>query len=140
LLHGTGYGYRAPVNQEAEGLTYPDRTFVVDPARASLFGAVVGAGAGIPPTFVAAAEFAVVPTIVADPRLGLDFSKVVHGSQEYEYRRPVRMGEELTVRARIDAIKIRGDNAFLTIVIELVDPSGKLVVECRSTMIERGSL
>jgi acyl dehydratase len=127
------------VNQEAEGLTYPDRTFVVDPVRVEAFGDVVGAGAGIPPTFVAAAEFAIVPTIVADPRLGLDFSRVVHGSQEYAYRRPLRMGEELTVRARIDSIKIRGDNGFLTIVIDLVDASGGSVVECRSTMIERGS-
>lgn len=139
MLHGTGYDYRAPVNQQAEGLTYPDRTFLVDPERVRVFADVVGGGQGIPPTFAAAAEFAVVPTIVDDPRLGLDFSRVVHGSQDYRFLRPMRMGEELTVRARIESIKVRAGNGFLTLVIDLIDASGETVAVCRSTMIERES-
>ena len=41
----------------------------------------------MPPTFLTAAEFTVLPTIVADPRLDVDFTRVVHGSQEYTFAR-----------------------------------------------------
>ena len=52
----------------------------------------------MPPTFLTAAEFAVLPHVIGDPELALDFRKVVHGSQEYEFHRPLRVGETLTVQ------------------------------------------
>jgi acyl dehydratase len=76
---------------------------------------------------------------VADPRLDLDFSKVVHGSQEYVYERPLREGERLTIRPRIASIRTRGSTGFLTIEMELIDDSGETVAFVRSSMVERGS-
>ena len=86
------------MNPAAEGTVYPEVTFVVDPEQVAAFRAVFGQTEGVPPTFVSAAEFLVIPTVVADPTLGLDFSRVVHGSQEYTFERPLRDGETLTVR------------------------------------------
>ena len=37
------------------------------------------------------------------------------------------MGETLTVRARIDSVKVRAGNGFLTIAIDLVDDGGEIV-------------
>ena len=79
---------------------------------------------GVPPTFLTAAEFSVLPRVVSDPALGLDFSRVLHGGQSYELVRPLREGETLTVRARIDSVRIRAGTGFLMIVMDLVDEGG----------------
>jgi len=111
---------------------------MVDPARVAAFREVVGATDGVPPTFVTAAEFTVFPHVIGDPNLGLDFARVVHGSQEYVYERPLREGETVMVRARIDSIRTKGDTGFLTVVMELRDDEGRLVCTARSQMVERG--
>jgi acyl dehydratase len=76
---------------------------------------------------------------VDDPALDLDFSRVVHGSQDYTFERPLREGETLTIRARLDSVRVRGGNGFLTIVTELLDAEGRTVCTGRSRMIERAS-
>jgi acyl dehydratase len=125
------------MNPAAEGTVYPDVPFTVDPARVAEFRRVFGLSEGVPPTFVTGAEFTVFPQVIGDPNLGLDFTRVVHGSQEYAYRRPLREGETLSVRARIDSIRQKGDTGFLTVVMELRGDDGQLVCTARSQMVER---
>ena len=128
------------MNAALEGKVYPDTTFTVDEERVDLFRAAVGeAGEIVPLTFATAAEFAVFPLIAGDAELGLDFTRVVHVEQEYEWRRPFRMGEVLTVRSRIASIRQKAGNGFLTIHTELLDGDGELVVLARATMIGRAS-
>jgi acyl dehydratase len=126
------------MNPAAEGTVYPDVPFMIDPARVAAFREVFGVTSGVPPTFVTAAEFAVFPQVIGDPNLGLDFTRVLHGSQEYVYERALREGETLSVRARIDSIRQKGDTGFLTVVMELRDGDGELVCTARSQMVERG--
>lgn len=126
------------MNPSLSGKSYPDTTFTVDPERVEAFRAVFDEPSGIPATFVTAAEFAVFPSIVSDPELGLDLTKVLHGNQEYSYARPLEPGETLTVRTRIESIRTMGGNAFLTIATELVGADGEIACNARSTMIERG--
>ena len=127
-----------PMNAALEGKVYPDATFTVDEQRVALFRQAVGeAGPVVPPTFATVAEFAVMPFIVGDAELGLDFTRVVHAEQEYEWHRPFRMGEALTVRSRIASIRQKAGNGFLTIETEVRDQGGDLVVVARATMIER---
>jgi acyl dehydratase len=128
-----------PVNPAAEGTVYAPVPFVVDPHRVAAFRAVFGLSEGVPPTFLTAAEFAAFPPILGDPRLGLDFSRVLHGSQEYEYLRPLREGETITVHARIEAIRSKGANGFMTVVMEMIDADRAPVAVARSTLIERGA-
>jgi hypothetical protein len=125
------------MNTAAAGKVYPDAPFTVDPDRVAAFRAVFDEAGGVPTTFVTAAEFTVIPDVGADPELGLDFSRVLHGSQEYEFRRPLREGETLVIRSKIESIRSLGVNAFLVLVTELVDPGGDVVCTARSTLIER---
>ncbi len=127
------------MNAAVAGKTYPARPFTVDAERVAAFRTIFGEPDGIPATFVTAAEFSVIPEIVADPELGIDVSRVVHGSQEYEYRRPLREGETLQVRTRIDPIRVLGGNAFLVIATDLEGSDGEIACTARSTLIERGS-
>ena len=56
------------MNATLEGKVYPDATFTVEPERVNLFRAAIGEESDIvPPTFATAAEFTVMPLIVADP-------------------------------------------------------------------------
>ena len=125
------------MNPAAEGTVYADVPVTVDPARVDAFRKVFGVSSGVPPTFVTAAEFTVFPHVIGDPALGLDFTRVLHGSQEYTYERPLREGETLIVRARIDSIRQKGDTGFLTVVMELRDEEDRLVCTARSQMVER---
>jgi hypothetical protein len=127
------------MNPAAEGTTYPAVPFTVEPSRVADFRTLFGISEGVPPTFVTAAEFAAFPQVLADQNLGLDFSRVVHGSQGYVFRRPLREGEELSVRARIESIRIRGGSGFVTIAMDLEDADGVVVCTARSQMIERAA-
>lgn len=127
------------VNPGVEGKRYPDAAFVVEPERVAAFRDVFGQSEGMPPTFLAVAEFAVIPTVIEDPELGLNFPRVLHGSQEYELIRPAREGETLTVRARLDSIKVRSGTGFLVIAMDVFDAAGEAVARTRSTMIERSA-
>jgi hypothetical protein len=126
------------MDPRAEGTVYAEVPFTVEPQRVAAFREVFGQTQGVPPTFPTAAEFMVLPTIVADPVLALDYTRVVHGSQEYLYGRPLVEGERLTIRSRIASVRVRGSTGILTIEMELVDDAGETVVTARSTMIERG--
>jgi hypothetical protein len=125
------------MNAAAAGKVYPDVPFTVDPERVRAFRAVFDEPGGVPATFATAAEFTVIPSVVADPDLDLDFSRVLHGNQEYEFRRPLEEGEALVIRSRIDSIREMGGNGFLVLVTDLVEPGGEVVCIARSTLIER---
>jgi acyl dehydratase len=92
-----------------------------------------------PPTFVTAMQIMVSGQVVLDPDLGLDYSRVVHGEQEYEWARPVLVGEVLTAIPRIADVYARGSNEFLVIEAEIRDGSGGTVVLARSTLLSRGT-
>jgi hypothetical protein len=76
---------------------------------------------------------------VADPEVAIDFSRVLHGSQEYEFRRPLREGETLAIRSRIESIRSLGASSFLVLATDLVEPGGDIVCTARSTLIERAA-
>jgi hypothetical protein len=127
------------VNLAAEGKRYDPVPFTLGADRVRAFRDLFGGGGGIPPTVLTAAEFSVFPTIVGDPELALDFTRVVHGSQEYLFARPLAEGESFTVHARIESIRQRGGTGFLTIAMDLVGGDGDVAATARSTMIERGA-
>ena len=126
------------MNPAAQGKVYPPARFVVEPARVAAFAALFGQPDGVPPTFAAAAEFAVIPQVAADPDLAMDFTRVLHGSQEYEHHRPMRMGETLTVTTQIESVRLKGANGFLTLLTRITDASDEPVCTARSSMVERG--
>jgi hypothetical protein len=127
----------AVMNAAAAGKVYPEVAFTVDPGRVAAFREVFGQVGGVPTTFVTAAEFTVMPHIVADPELALDLSRILHGSQEYEFLRPLREGETVTIRSRIESIRTLGGNSLLVLLTELVEPGDVVVATARSTLIER---
>lgn len=127
-----------PVDPSVQGKVYGPVDFEITPERVATFSDLFDGPAGVHPTLLTAAEFSLLPAIIRDPELDLDFRRVVHGSQEYEYRRPLRVGETLAVEAHITSIRHKGGNGFLTVEMRLRDGAGDLVATATSLMIERG--
>jgi acyl dehydratase len=145
-----------PLNQSLKGKEYQGVSFAVDRDRVNRFADAIGdadpiyrdpeaaKAAGFseqvaPPTFVTVMQIMTSGQVVGDQELGLDYTRVVHGEQEYEWRRPVVVGDVLTATPRIADIYARGPNEFLVIEAQIRDGSGDTVVVARSTLLSRGT-
>jgi acyl dehydratase len=92
-----------------------------------------------PPTFPTVMQIMTSGQVVVDQELGLDYMMVVHAGQEYDYRRPLRVGDRLTATPRIADVYARGPHEYLVIEAEITDASGETVVVARSTLLSRGT-
>lgn len=92
-----------------------------------------------PPTFAFAVTFKALPLAMAKPDLGLDYSRVVHGSQSFEYTRPIYAGDELVADAVVEDIRIAGKNELMIIALNVKTTSGEQVVRTTSTIVSRGT-
>ena len=92
-----------------------------------------------PPTFVTTMQIMASAMVAADPDLGLDYTRVVHGSQAYEWKRLVHVGDALRAVPRIASITAKGPLEFLVVESEITDASGEVVIIGRTTLLSRGT-
>jgi len=134
------------LNRELAGKEYPAIPFEVEAERIRAFAAAVGddnpAYGGerpvAPPTFAMTVQIEALRQIAGDPELGLDFSRVLHGEQDFEWDRQLAAGDRLTARPRILEIRGREPLEFLIIESTIEDEAGMRVVIARTTLIVRG--
>jgi len=73
--------------------------------------------------------------------LGLNFMTLVHGEQEFEYLRPLRLGETLTLTGRVgdiyEKVGSSGTLDFVVLETEAKDAAGKPVFYSRNTIISK---
>ena len=128
-----------PMNQDLVGKAYPPVPFSVSPERVGAFAAAVGErDSVVPPTIASIPEVVSLSYAIGDRDLGLDYSRVVHADQEYEWDRPLRMGDELIVITTIASIRAKGGHEWLVLESDVRDGGGERVVLARSTLIVRG--
>jgi acyl dehydratase len=92
-----------------------------------------------PPTFAIVLSMRAAGQVVADPALGLDYSKVVHGEQRFSYRRPIRPGDRLVVVMTVENVRSAAGNDILTTKGDISTVDGELVVTAYSTLVARGT-
>ena len=104
-----------------------------DPAAALAAGhaAVVA-----PPTFVTIINLTAIHIVVE--QVGLDWSRVVHGEQIFEYQRPVLAGDLLDLSATVENLMTRAGNDFMTVRADITTGDGKPVSTARATIVVRG--
>jgi len=144
------------LNQSLKGKEYQEVSFTVERDRVIQFADAIGEDNPVfrdpsaareagyseqiaPPTFVTVMQIMTTGQVVLDQDLGLNYSLVVHGEQEYEWRRPVLVGDVLSTTPRIADIYARGPNEFLVIEAEIRDTAGETVAIARSTLLSRGT-
>ncbi|MFL5738460.1 MAG: MaoC family dehydratase N-terminal domain-containing protein [Actinomycetota bacterium] len=104
--------------------------------RVAAFARAVGhTGDGVPPTFATVPEIEAMRQVIGDAELELDFTRVVHTEQSYEWRRPIAVGDTLTATPSIASIRSKAGSELLVVSTEIVDEAGASVVSARCTLV-----
>ncbi len=92
-----------------------------------------------PPTFAIVVTMDAAKVVLADPEVGLDFSRVVHGDQKFVHHRPIRAGDRLVSTATIDGARSVAGNDLLTTRVDVADEAGEPVCTAVMTLVARGT-
>jgi acyl dehydratase len=145
-----------PLNQSLKGKSYQVLEFEVGRDRVNQFVLAVGEddprfidpeaakAEGFPeqlafPTFPTVLGIMVSAQVVVDPELGMDYNRVVHGEQEFDWRRPIAVGDRLQASPSIADVYAKGPNEYLVIETEITDGTGEVVCVMRATLLSRGT-
>jgi acyl dehydratase len=144
------------VNTSAVGKEFPPDLYAVGREKIREYAAAVGEtnplhhdlaaarAAGhddlvAPPMFaVVYAGRAVIPALF-DPEVGIDFARMVHGAQEFNWERLVIAGDEITTTARLASAHEKGGLGFYVFESESTNQRGEVVVTGTWTNIVRGA-
>ncbi len=91
-----------------------------------------------PPTFGMVVTADASEVLLADPDLGIEFSRVVHGEQRFEYSRPIVADDVLTIAVTFEDVKVVAGNEMFTYRADATDASGSHVLTARSMLVVRG--
>ncbi|TKJ32356.1 MaoC family dehydratase N-terminal domain-containing protein [Blastococcus sp. CCUG 61487] len=91
-----------------------------------------------PPTFAIAVSLEAAMVVLADPDVGIDYDRVVHGEQRFVHHRPIRAGDRLVATTTIDAARTVAGNDLLTARVELATEDGEAVCTATSMLVARG--
>lgn len=91
-----------------------------------------------PPTFPVVIQDKTLHQLLSHPDSGIDFSRVVHGDQRFEYSRPVVAGDELVATLRVTKVQTLGGHSMVTSESQMHTPEGEHVVTAVSTLVVRG--
>jgi acyl dehydratase len=106
----------------------------VDAARAAGHRDLVA-----PPTFLTTLGFRRPSGPMADPDLGLDYSRVVHGEQRFELHRPVYAGDAVVSTSTVTEIRDVGRNEMMRVTSEITTLDGERLATTTSSVISRGT-
>jgi acyl dehydratase len=145
-----------PLDPSFEGRTYPPvGSYEVSREKIAEFASAIGDDSALyrdpdaaratgypdviaPPTFLTVINLAAINAIVADPELGLDYARMVHGDQQFTHTRPAHAGDRLELTTHIEDIMNRAGNDFLTVRAEITDSDGEHVCTTRAQLVVRG--
>jgi len=141
LVGKTGRPFTMPiewskVREFARAIRDPNPVYF-DPELAK----IEAGGIPIPPTFLQVAAFWQDSESV--PTAQFDIRRILHGEQEFEFFKPIYVGDVLTGTARIADVFEReggrgGKMTFMVTEIEYKNQKGEKVAVARGTLIETG--
>ncbi|HZK74163.1 MAG TPA: MaoC family dehydratase N-terminal domain-containing protein [Clostridia bacterium] len=122
------------------GRTYPAVTFEIDPKRVEAFARAIGAepSAGVPPTYAAVYSLGVTaPQLFDDTEVAIDFAKLLHAEQEFEWSRHPELGEKVSSQGRIASDISRRGMRFVSFETETKGAPGDDVCRSRALFVIR---
>lgn len=91
-----------------------------------------------PTTFPVVIQDKTLAQLLAHPEAGIDFSRVVHGDQRFDYSRPLVAGDEVVAQLRVTKVSSLGAHSMVTSETEVTTLAGEHVVTATSTLVIRG--
>lgn len=122
------------------GRIYPAVPFEIEPERAAAFARAIGAeqAAGVPPTFAAVYSLGVTaPQLFGDPVAAVDFAKLLHAEQEFEWERRARPGEKVVSQGRVASDVSRRGMRFVSFETETKSTGGEQICRSRALFVIR---
>jgi acyl dehydratase len=126
---------REKIREFADAVNDPNPAYR-DPAAARALG---HADVIAPPTFGIILTLKAGHQVIADPQLGIDYSRVVHGEQRFEHTRPVRAGDVLQVVVTVQDIRTAAGNDIVTTRADVTTLEGEAVLTAYATIVARGT-
>jgi len=123
-----------------EGKTYPAVSAAIEPERVAAFARAVGANPvdGVPPTFAAVYSLgATAPQLFGDPEAAVDFARLLHADQEFEWGRHPEVGETVTSQGRVVSDISRRGMRFLTFEATTTGEDGSGICRSRTLFVIR---
>ncbi len=90
-----------------------------------------------PPTFAVIVAQRSDARLVRDPLAGIDFSRVVHGEQQFVHHRPIMAGDRLVATLHVDSVRSAGGHSMVTTRSEIETEGGERVCTATSTIVVR---
>jgi acyl dehydratase len=126
------------------GTVVDEFAFAVEAGKVREFAlAIQEPSDGVPLTFtVVAGHYR--DARAAVEKLGLDIKRVVVGEVEWEYTRPVVVGDQLSARRVVAGVKTRegargGSMTLVTLETEFRDAHGEVALRQREVLVETGA-
>jgi len=122
------------------GRVYPAVDFEIDPERVAAFARAIDAdpAEGVPPTFAAVyALWTTAPQLFADGEAAVDFAKLLHAEQEFEWTRQPRVGETVTSRGHVASDTSRRGMRFVSFETDTIDAAGAPLCKSRALFVIR---
>ena len=91
-----------------------------------------------PPTFPIIISMASTGIIQNDSGLGLDYSMVVHGEQQFSYSRPLHAGDVVVATSTVESIRAVGAMSMMTTRTDISTVDGEHVCTAKAVIVERG--
>ena len=123
-----------------EGKTYPAVISRIEPERVAAFARAIGADPadGVPPTFAAVYSLgATAPQLFGDPEADVDFAKLLHADQEFEWGRQPSPGQNVVSTGRVVSDISRRGMRFLTFETQTTAEDGSGVCRSRALFVIR---
>ena len=139
---------------DAVGKTYPPTSYAVGREKVREFAAAVGeenplhhdvdaareagyADVVAPPMFAVVFGGRAMAPALFDPEVGIDFSRMVHGGQEFVWGPPVVAGDEIATEVEVKDVAERGGLAFYVFESRSTNQDGETVCTGTWTNIVR---
>ena len=128
------------INPDSVGRTFNGAGLVtVTQSEIDAFAAVIGESdtSVAPPTFSIRISLSQYESILTQPEIGVDWTRLVHGDQKFEIYRPVVAGDVFTCAATIETLRTVAGNEIISVRSDL-HSGAELVVSSWSTLVVRG--
>src|SRR5213080_1692247 len=118
-----------------EGRDYPPVTVDIDAEHVNAFAWAIGADPddGVPPTYASVYSLgATAPQLFGDEEAAVDFARLLHAEQEFEWTRHPEVGDKVHSQARVTSDINRRGMRFVTFETDTTSAKGEPVCHSRA--------
>jgi hypothetical protein len=127
------------INPDSVGRTFEGAdSLTVSQSEIDAFCAVISENdtTVAPPTFSIRISLSQYESILTQPEIGVDWTRLVHGDQKFEIYRPIVAGDVFKCSATIETLRVAAGNEIISVRSDLHSGS-ELVVSSWSTLVVR---